>query len=395
MLAMMGDMVEHVLTYWIIFEAFHSPTLAGFAVISHWLPYLLFSVHFGNLADRLDCRRIIQGAQLIFVALSLSWGLLYVSGSLEVWHAVILLIVHGVAGALWGPPSQLIINDIVGSERLQSAIRLNSTALQLGFLFGPAIGGAMLEVFGISIAFFVNAALYLPLTVWLLSVPYTGHRQPATRPSQRMGMTDALEVFRQISSNRSIVAMVTLSALSTLFVGSAFQAQMPEFADRLGTGDSGLAYSALLMATAAGAVSGGLVLEGTSLLPPKTGTAIICTALWCVAMTGFAIAPSYPIAFTLLFVAGILRLTSNSMARTLVQILAPPHLHGRVIGLFQTTLGLQVGSGLMMGILGTTLGVQWALALSALMLLALTVALLGYALGVPRLVRNGLGQAEG
>ena len=59
-LMMMADNIEHVITYWVLWQKFHSPALAGFEVISHWLPFLLLSVPFGQLADRYDCRRIIQ-----------------------------------------------------------------------------------------------------------------------------------------------------------------------------------------------------------------------------------------------------------------------------------------------------------------------------------------------
>ena len=57
-LAMMADNIEHVITYWVLWEKFHSPVLSGFQVISHWVPFLLFSVYFGSLADRFDCRRL-------------------------------------------------------------------------------------------------------------------------------------------------------------------------------------------------------------------------------------------------------------------------------------------------------------------------------------------------
>src|SRR5438034_11337046 len=57
---MMADSIEHVISYWIIFQKFHSPALGGFAVLSHWLPFLFFSVYSGALADRFDPRRIIQ-----------------------------------------------------------------------------------------------------------------------------------------------------------------------------------------------------------------------------------------------------------------------------------------------------------------------------------------------
>ena len=70
---MMADNIEHVISYWVIFEKFKSPALAGFAVLSHWLPFLLFSVYFGAFADRYDSRRIIQVAMLLFMGVSAAW----------------------------------------------------------------------------------------------------------------------------------------------------------------------------------------------------------------------------------------------------------------------------------------------------------------------------------
>ena len=74
-LAMMADSVEHVISYWIIFEKFHSPALAGFAVISHWVPFLVGSIWAGALADRYDPRRIIQIAMSLFMAVSVGLGI--------------------------------------------------------------------------------------------------------------------------------------------------------------------------------------------------------------------------------------------------------------------------------------------------------------------------------
>ena len=90
-LAMMADNIEHVITYWVLWEKFHSPALAGFEVISHWLPFLLFSVYFGSLADRYDCRRLIQAAQALFMLVSAAWGVLFLTGTLHVWEACLLL----------------------------------------------------------------------------------------------------------------------------------------------------------------------------------------------------------------------------------------------------------------------------------------------------------------
>src|SRR5204862_1251172 len=100
LLAMMADNIEHVISYWVMFQAFHSPALGGFAVISHWLPFLLFSVSAGAAADRYDCRRLIQISQGLFMLASVAWSLLFLTGALRIWHAVVILLIHGAAGVV-------------------------------------------------------------------------------------------------------------------------------------------------------------------------------------------------------------------------------------------------------------------------------------------------------
>lgn len=382
-LSMMADNIEHVISYWVIFQAFHSPVLGGFAVISHWTPFLLFSVYFGGLADRYDCRRIIQAAQVMYMGVSLAWGILFLTGTIQVWHACALLVIHGLAGVLWQPASQLLIHDIVGSEHLQSAVRLNATGRQLGILFGPAVGGGLLLLLGPSLGLLVNAAIYLPLTLWLLWAPFTGHRREGTvgRGARGLGLRDGWDTLREVSGNRAIITMVALGGLSSLFVGNAFQAQMPEFASDLGTEKVDFAYSALLAANAAGAVVGGLLLEGRGWLDARVGTAIWCAIIWCLVITGFAVTTAYPMALSLLFLAGLFNLAFLSMAQTLVQLLAPAHLRGRLIGLFaMSTLGLRAFSGVTVGVFGGVVGVHWSLALSAMALLSVAIGLLAFAM---------------
>src|SRR6201999_239553 len=143
-LAMMADNIEHVITYWVLWQKFNSPALPGFEVISHWVPFLLFSVYFGSLADRYDCRRLILGAQVLFMAVSALWGVFFLTNSLSVWEPGLLLILLGLAVSLWTPAEQLILHDFVGREELPSAVRLNSTFRSLGILFGPVVGSVLL-----------------------------------------------------------------------------------------------------------------------------------------------------------------------------------------------------------------------------------------------------------
>src|ERR1041384_7255536 len=194
MLAMMADNIEHVVSYWLLFQKFHSPTLAGFADISHWTPFLLFSVYFGGLADRYDCRRLVQFAQILFMGVSAAWAILFYTNTIQVWHAGVLLVLHGIAGVMWAPAEQLLIHDIVGAEHLQSAVRLNATSRQLGLLFGPAVGAALMLVLGPPLALIANVLIYVPLTVWLLYVPYTGHAHKGTVVRRAIRWNDGIQV---------------------------------------------------------------------------------------------------------------------------------------------------------------------------------------------------------
>jgi len=380
--AMMADNIEHVISYWVMFQKFQSPAPAGFAVLSHWLPFLLFSVYFGALADRYDCRRIIQFSMLLFMGVTLAWGLLFLTDTIEVWHAMVLLTVHGIAGVIWGPASQLLIHDIVGTGELQSAIRLSATSRYLGLLMGPAVGGALMLLLGPAAGLLVNVVIYVPLLVWLWKVPYDGHhRRAQSAQRQAAGLADTFALLREVSGNRTIFSMILLAGVSSLFVGNAFQAQMPEYAHDLGTDDTGVDYSILLGANAAGALAAGLILESRALLQPRPQTAIVFTVLWCLVITGFAAATNYPLAVALMFVAGFLNLAYSAMSQTLVQLHAPEQLRGRLIGVYNTANnGLRAFSGVTVGVLGSLIGVHWSLALSALALLVITAGLWAFSM---------------
>jgi len=373
--AMMADSIEHVISYWIMYQKFASPALAGFAVISHWVPFLLFSIWSGGLADRYDPRRVIQLGMLLFMAVSVAWGLLFLADALEMWHAGVLLVVHGLAGVLWGPAAQVFIHDIVEDAELHSAIRLTATARWLGLLLGPAVGGVILLALGPAWGILCNALIYVPFTLWLWKAPY---RRKQIAPERRVrAFADVVATWRAVAHHRVITSMTLLAGGASFIVGNAYQAQMPEFAHDLGHGEGGLTYSMLFGADAAGALLGGLALESRGLLPAKPRSAFLLAGAWCVAIGGFAATRSYGLALALLFAAGFLELAFFAMAQTLVQIHAPAPVRGRVIGLFaMSALGLRAFSGATVGLAGSVIGIHLSLALSAALLLALIILML-------------------
>lgn len=400
---MMADNVEHVISYWLMYQKFHSAALGGFAVIAHWLPFLVFSLPVGALNDRFDSRRLIQIGAALFCFVSLGWGYLFVSDTLEMWHAMVLLVLHGCAGVFWSASSQMLLYDIVGPSALKSAVRLNATARYLGVLVGPGVGSLVMLTLGPTRGIFLNACFYLPLLIWLVRAPYgrhfrsardaaaseelagevatplaatTGHSVSAAPdpPNQRAvrGFGDLVQSLRDIRRIPVIGSMVALAGTASFFVGNSYQAQMPGFASDLGHGDPGVAYTSLLAADAAGALLGGLVLELRSDLFGVTGrTTLKLAAAWGAALFGFALAQSYPLALGLLFLAGFFELSFSSLAQTLVQLHAPDAARGRVLGLYaMSASGLRTFSGLTVGLAGSFSSIHTSLATSATLFVA-------------------------
>jgi MFS family permease len=382
--AMMADNIEHVISYWVVFQKFESQALLGFAVVAHWLPFLMFSVASGALADRFDPRRIVQCGMALFIIVSLGWGYFFITGTLQMWHAMVLLVLHGCAGVLWGAPGQVLLYDIVGPADLPSAVRLNATSRYLGILAGPGVGGAILLALGPSLGILVNTVFYLPLVLWLVNAPYGPKFRKGAPPPPRAvrGLADIVQTIRDIAGHTVIVSMTVLGGCAAFLVGNAYSAQMPGFALDLGHGDPGVAYSMLLAADAAGAMLAGVVLESRALLVATPRTAIALAIVWACALAGFALSTSYPLAVALLFTAGFFELAFNAMAQALVQLNAPINMRGRVIGFYNmASLGLRAFSGVTVGIIGGLIGVHWSLALFSLVMLAVACALLGLATG--------------
>jgi MFS family permease len=384
-LAMMADNIEHVITYWVLWQKFHSPALTGFEVISHWVPFLLFSVYFGSLADRYDCRRLIQGAQVLFMVVSALWGVFFLTNSLTIWEACLLLILHGCAGAMWGPGEQLMLHDFVGRAELPSAVRLNSTFRSLGVLFGPVVGSVLLLGLGPVHGIFVNIAIYLPLTLFLFRTKFTGHTRDHGVPRTRVGLVGSLRVLRQIRSNRVIVSMIILGGLGSFFIGASLQTSMPIFAHDFGLGSAGIAYGVLLFANGLGGVIGGVLLEVTGRIKPTVTAAVVSTAVYGLTTLFFAFTGNYALALVLLLISGIANLASMSIGQTVVQLLAPAQDRGRVVGLYGVSAnGLRAGSGFTVGLLGAAIGIHWSLGLSSAALCVGTVVAGWYALRRPR-----------
>lgn len=375
-LLMGGDNLEHAITYWVMWQTFHSPLLAGLAVLTHWLPHLFFSIPLGGLADRFDCRRLIQLSALLFIAVSVTWGILFATGDLQPWECVALLLVHGCASAIWKAPDQLMLYDMVGPVDLPSAVRLTATGVTLGQLVGPAIGAVLLFTVGPTIGMFLNVAMYLPFLTYLFIVPITGHVRDAARRAAPH-IRDIASVLRDVPKYPSILVVMILQGAIALFIGVALLPLLPEFGSILGQDANGAGYAVLVSSMAAGATVAGVTLEAIGHIRASTRLAIVAGIAFAASILVFALSHSYPVSIVALIVAGASSLTAASTSQTIVQLTAPPERRGRFVGAAgMTSQGFQAGSGILISVLAGGLGVAGGVAVAATSLIVVTIALL-------------------
>ena len=374
-LAATADNVEHVIGYWVIWQVTHSPFWLGYAVVSHWLPFTLFSLHMGSLADRINSRYLIQFSQLLYVLASLGWGVLLLMDQLQPWHIAIMLLAHGFAGLIAGPSSQLLVYEMVGQSSLISAISLNSSIRHIATVLGPAIGGFLMATVGPGLGFFANIFLYLPLSLLMLKLPYRG--SSATRKGGASWQA-IFEGLRAIREKPVTIGLLLISALTSLMLGNAFQSLMPAFAERLQLSSTG--YSILLSANGVGAILGtlGLGIIGSTRLRPVVVT--VGALLWSLLLIVFGAWLWFPLSFLTLCLIGTTSVIFTSMAQSIIQASAPDHLRGRIIGAYNLAAhGMRVVSGFIVGGLASFMGAPVAIILGGtvigLAVLATTTAI--------------------
>jgi MFS family permease len=315
----------------------------------------------------------------LFMLASAGWAYFFLTDTLQLWHAMALLVIHGCAGVLWQGATQMLLYDVLPPAQLPSGVRLLATARSLGVLVGPAVGGLLMLTIGPRYGLLVNVLFFLPNVLWLWRAPY-GPRfrtTPGPVPRPVRGFGDIVRTAKEVRGQPLLVSMIVKVGLTSLFVGNSYQAQMPGFAIDLGHGEADVTYSLLLAADAAGALCAGLLLESRGkLLRLTPGNAIGLAIAWCAALGAFAATNSYLLAFALLFAAGVCELAFSAMAQALVQLNAPADMRGRVIGLFNmSALGMRAFAGVTVGLGGSAIGIHESLALSAISLAIVLLAL--------------------
>jgi MFS family permease len=188
-----------------------------------------------------------------------------------------------------------------------------------------------------------------------------------------------VRVFKEVSKDRVLAAMLVLAGLGSFFIGTAMQTVMPTIASTTSGISSSTAYAVLLFANGLGGVLGGLLLEGTGWIRLSVRAALWSTAIYGASTVFFAVSHDYRVAAPLLVIGGIANLTSMSITQTVVQLRAPREKKGQVIGVYSTSAnGMRIGSGFTVGLVGAAIGLRPALAASSVALCACVLLLAVY-----------------
>jgi MFS family permease len=365
-----GDGMENVIRGLLILQLVGlraAPFWLGMMVFAHWVPFTLFSLYGGALADRYDNRKVQIVAQFLLMGAAFGVAAATLTGVVTEWWIFGLLLVHGFAGAIGGPAQQTLIHSIVGRERLLSAVSLNSTARQLSQVIGPAVAGFIYLQFGPGWGFFVNGLTFVPLLVFLA---FFVRLAPKAKIASQPVLEALREGLRFVRSRPRIGGLIGVEMLPVIFLGHTFDSLLVLFAtDYLHAGTLG--YSFLLVASGLGALVAAIWMAYARQRGDPARIIVSAAVVEVGAILVFALSTSYALSLLLMVAIGAATVLTQSFNNTALQLSAPDRIRGRVMGAYSFgTQGFRVLNGPLLGVLATVLTPPLAVAGSALVVLA-------------------------
>jgi MFS family permease len=363
----MGSQVQRVAVAWQVYELTHSPVALGFVALFRALPVILFGVLSGVVADATDRRRLMLVTQSLMATSSAGLAILAFTHHASIPAIYALTFMHGCGQAFDSPARQSIVPALVPRDTLSNALSLNATTLKLASVIGPGLGGVIIDVAGLPLAYVLDAVSFLAVIGALLVMR---HRHVPPEGS-RVSMKAALEGLRFIRSQPLLVWLMSLDFIGTFFAGST--QLMPIFADTiLHVGKRGLGL--LLAAPAVGAM---IAAFGMSLLPEirRRGAAVLASIVVYGAATAvFGLSTRFALSLAMLAVAGGADAISTVIRQTVRNLVTPDELRGRMTSLNMIFFmgGPQLGE-VEAGLVAGAVGAPWSAASGGLACAAIAV----------------------
>jgi MFS family permease len=335
-----GTWMQKVAQSWLILELTKSAFYLGLDDFLGQLPILLLTLIGGVIADRHDRRQLLLASQYVQMATALTLAALVYWDIVSIWHILTLSFIAGLAQAFGGPAYQSLVPTLVEKKDLPNAIALNSIQFNLARVFGPLLAGATLAAFGTALCFALNGVSFLVVIVALLSLAIKHIPQTERKPI----LHDLKGGVSYVRGQPAIVALTVLAFLTT-FLGLPLLTFLPIFARDIFHGGVGR-YSVMMSFSGAGAVVGALVVAWLGRFKHMGLTLLLVQLTFGVLITAFALSRNVWLSCLLLFCTGAALLIVFSMTASLVQLIVPDHLRGRVVSIYMVAFrgGMPLGS---------------------------------------------------
>ena len=368
--------LQAVVVSWQVYALTRDPLSLGLIGLAEALPFIGFALPAGHVADRARRLRIARFAlaALLGCSASLLWFTVRpgVLGPGRVWPIYSVIFLSGIARSFLQPARTALSAELVPRALYPNAVTWRSSTWQLAAVLGPALGGLIYGFGNATAAYVVDVTL---MVIAMLAMARIGHAPAARQPSGESMVESLMGGIRFVWGQPVVLGALALDLFSVLFGGAT--ALLPVFADQiLHVGPEGLGL--LRAAPAAGAVVTSLWLAHQPPLRRAGRTLLVNVALFGVSMIVFGLSRSFALSLGALVASGMADTVSVVVRSTLLQVLTPEHLLGRVSSVNAIFIGSsnEIGafeSGVAAKLLGTVPSVV-AGGLATLVVVAVTAA---------------------
>jgi MFS family permease len=366
-----GTWMQNIAMAWLILELTHSPVAVGALALCQFLPFTVFGLFAGVLVDRFDARRLVIGTQAASMVLAVALAVPTLLGVVEPWIVYLLAGLRGTVLVLDAPSRQALTFQMVGPRELPNAVALNSSLFNGARVVGPALGGAVVALAGACFCFAFNAVSFVAVLASLLAM-HAEELLPVERNAERPRLlTGTGEALRYVRATPQATTVLLLVAIASAFAFN-FNVLLPVMAQSTLHAGPGT-FGAVTACFGAGALLGALAAAALG----RARMSLFLAALTAFAAAETLLAPqrSILVAGALLFVVGFCFTLWTANANATLQLEAPSHLRGRVIGLYYYAFnGSGPAAGLLAGWLAAEGGTELAFGVGGAVTLAATVA---------------------
>jgi MFS family permease len=367
-----GTWMQIVAQNWLVLSLTNSTFYLGLDAFLQQLPIILFTLIGGVFADRYDKRKTLMMSQYIQMGTSATLAILMYLHVVQIWHILALSFVTGVAQSFGGPAYQTLLPQLVDKKDLPNAVALNSIQFNLARVLGPLLFAATLAVFtktgysepqAMNAAFALNSASFL-IVVYTLSLLHVKHIPTVHTKRMREELEGGLNYVRH---HDSLVALIVLAAMTT-FLGFAILTFLPAFARSVFHADAST-YSRLMAFSGAGSICGALVVAWLGKFKRMGLTALLMQAIYGTLIFAFARSHVLWLSEILLFFTGAALMMVFSTVTSLVQLIAPDNMRGRVMSIYMVAFrgGMPLGS-LASGYFATFIGAPMVIGINGVLL---------------------------